>query len=311
MRETPPGKTLVVGASYIALECGGFLAGLGNDVTVMVRSILLRGFDRDIADKIGEFMADAKPNPTKFIKGKVPQSIEKLASGRLLVRWEGNPDGEEFDTVLGAIGRNADTHKLGLEKAGVVAEKNGKIKCVNEQTNVSNIYAIGDVVYGCPELTPVAIQAGRLLADRLYSNNNVAMDYNTIATTVFTPLEYGAIGMSEEEAVEFCGGESEIEVFHSNFTPLEWTVCENRPQSKCYAKLVCDKREGQNLKVLGLHILGPNAGEITQGYSVAMRLGATYQDFQMTVGIHPTVSEEFTTISVTKSSGKDADAGGC
>ena len=113
------------------------------------------------------------------------------------------------------------------------------------------------------------------------------MDYLAVPTTVFTPLEYGAIGLSEEEAIQTFG-ETNIEVYHANFWPLEWTV-PKRSESVCYAKLICDLKN--NERVVGLHIAGPNAGEITQGYAVAMKLGATKNDFDMTVGIHPTVSE--------------------
>jgi len=298
---------LVVGASYIALECAGFLAGLGLDVTVMVRSILLRGFDRDIADKIGNDME--KNHHVKFTRGVVPERIVKNGDGTKTVHWTGGGS-DTYDTVLAAIGRYADTSKLGLDIAGVqINSKNGKIICNNEQTNVPHIYAIGDVVLGVPELTPVAIQSGKMLANRLYKQNvSEAMDYNLIATTVFTPTEYGAIGLSEEDAIAKFGKDS-IEVYHSSFTPLEWSLTAGRPENTCYAKLVCDKNDDE--RVLGLHYLGPDAGEVVQGYAVAMRCGATCKDFHDTVGIHPTVSERICDLHITKSSGADADASGC
>jgi len=304
---TSPGKTLIVGASYIALECAGFLAGLGLDTTVMVRSILLRGFDRDIADKIGD---DMKNNHhVKFITGVVPESIVKNQNGTKTVTWA-NGGSDTYDTIFAAIGRRADTSKLQVAKAGINTNaKNGKIICTNEQTNVPHIYAIGDVVQDVPELTPVAIQSGRLLANRLYSPGaSQAMDYNLIATTVFTPTEYGAIGLSEEDATKKYG-EKRIEVYHSSFTPLEWSLSSERPENGCYAKLICDKDD--NERVIGLHYLGPDAGEVVQGYAVAMRCGATYKDFLDTVGIHPTVSERICDLRVSKSSGGDADASGC
>ncbi len=323
-----PGRTLVVGASYIALECAGFLAGLGIDVTVMVRSILLRGFDRDIADKIGEDMA--QNHHVKFLRGVVPSSIVRkggAAGGKLTVTWEpsgastgaaaGDVDSKtptggsaEFDTVFAAIGRRADTAKLGLDAAGVqYSQRSGKIKCANEQTNVPHIYAIGDVVIGVPELTPVAIQSGRLLSNRLYKAGvSQAMDYDLIATTVFTPTEYGSIGLSEERALETLG-EERVEVYHSSFTPLEWGLTRERPENSCYAKLIVDKEN--NERVVGLHFLGPHAGEVVQGFAVAMRCGATYKDFYDTVGIHPTCSERVCDLRVSKSSGESADSSGC
>ena len=163
LRESPGPKVLVVGASYVALECAGFLTGLGLDVTVMVRSILLRGFDRDMSERIGKHM---ERTGTKFLRGKVPTSLAKGGDGRVTVQWDGGSDA--YDSVFTAVGRNADTGGLGLERAGVQTDAKGKIPCTNEQSNVGNIYAIGDVVTGAPELTPVAIQAGRYLARRLF-----------------------------------------------------------------------------------------------------------------------------------------------
>lgn len=304
-----PGKTLVVGASYVALECAGFLAGLGYDTTVMVRSILLRGFDQEYADKIGEFM---EKSHTKFIRGSVPTKIEKQADGKLKVFWSSKDGAEQsdvYDTVFSAIGRYADTKALGLDAAGVETAKNGKIVCAdnNEQTSVPNIYAVGDVVQDMLELTPVAIQSGIFLARRLFGGATATMDYDTIPTTVFTPIEYGACGLSEEQAMAKYG-EDDIEVYHKGLEPLEWQLVE-KPKECARAKLICVKSE--NLRVVGLHILCPNAGEVTQGFALAMRKGATYQEFQDTVGIHPTVAEDFTTLTVTKSSGEDANAAGC
>jgi len=306
---TSPGKTLVIGASYVALECAGFLAGIGLDTTVMVRSILLRGFDQQIAEKIGDYMIE---HGVKFIRPATPLKIEKLESGKLKVTFAnadtGAESSEEYDTVFTATGRMADTAKLNLAAAGVKTDKDGKIPCIGEQTNVPHIYAVGDVVSGLPELTPVAIAAGKLLANRLYGGSTNGMDYEKIPTTVFTPLEYGCIGLSEETAIERYGEEN-IEVFHSSFSPLEWAVVERRPENACYAKLVVHKAD--NNRVVGFHILGPNAGEVTQGWAAAMRLGATYETFTQTVGIHPTVAEEFTTLSISKSSGEDAGKAGC
>jgi thioredoxin reductase (NADPH) len=179
---------------------------------------------------------------------------------------------------------------------------------VGEQTNVPHIYAIGDVLAGRPELTPVAIAAGKLLARRIYGGATDGMDYDKVPTTVFTPMEYGCCGLSEEDAIARFGGEN-VEVYHSNFTPLEWAIVESRPHDKCYVKLIVHKADSD--RVVGFHIFGPNAGEVTQGWAAAVRLGATYESFTTTVGIHPTVAEEFTTLNVTKSSGGSAQKGGC
>ncbi|XP_069486010.1 thioredoxin reductase 1, cytoplasmic isoform X2 [Ambystoma mexicanum] len=307
-----PGKTLVIGASYVALECAGFLAGLGLDVTVMVRSILLRGFDQQIANKIGDYM---EGHGIKFLRNYVPTKIEQIESGtpgKLKVTsksTDGTEITEEYNTVLLAIGRDACTRNIGLDKVGVkINEKTGKIPVNDdEQTNVPYVYAIGDVLEDKLELTPVAIQAGRLLARRLYAGSTQKCDYVNVPTTVFTPMEYGACGLSEESALKKYGEDS-IEVYHSYFWPLEWTV-PARDNNKCYAKVICNKKDQE--RVLGFHVLGPNAGEITQGFAVAIKCGLTKEQLDSTIGIHPVCAEVFTTLSVTKSSGEELVQSGC
>lgn len=316
-----PGKTLCVGASYVSLECAGFLKGIGNDVTVMVRSILLRGFDQQMANIIGDYMEKHGINfirdsvPTEIVQVKAPE--EGKSAGEYIVKYvdgKGVVSEETYNTVLLAVGREAGTDCLNLDKAGVkVNPKNKKIWTNFEQSNIDHIYAVGDVVDessangAALELTPVAIQAGQLLARRLFGNSDVKMDYYSVPTTVFTPLEYGAIGYSEEDAIKKFG-EDNIEVYHQNFWPLEWTVA-HRPNDVCYAKLICNKADQE--RVVGLHVCGPNAGEITQGYGVAMKLRATKRDFDVTVGIHPTCSETFTTMNTTKASGDSVIGSGC
>lgn len=309
--EKSPGKTLCIGASYISLECAGFMAGFGLDVTVMVRSILLRGFDQQMADMVGEGL---KAHGVKFINTTIPTKIEKLDNGKLLVHYKNktsNEEGkEEFDTVLVAIGRNADTDKLNCGAAGVNTANNGKIMGDNgyaETTSQANIHAIGDCLHGYPELTPVAIQAGKVLADRIFGGSRMAMDYVNVPTTVFTPVEYGACGLSEEDAeLQYTDN---IVVYHSQFTPLEYTLPHRDEKIKCYMKLVCVKSESE--RVVGFHYFGPNAGEVTQGYGLSMKLGATKADFETVVGIHPTCAEGFTTMEVTKDSGMAVEDDGC
>mmetsp|Transcript_26673 Transcript_26673/g.30797 ORF Transcript_26673/g.30797 Transcript_26673/m.30797 type:complete len:613 (+) Transcript_26673:71-1909(+) len=299
-----PGKVLCVGASYISLECAGFLAGLGHDTTIAVRSILLRGFDRQCADKIGHYM---ESHGVKLKKKVVPKKLEKVDGDRIQVTFSDDST-DIYDTVLVAIGRTADTAKLGLDAVNVKSmQNNGKIPTTDEQTTCPNIYAIGDVMEGCPELTPVAIQAGVALSRRLFGGSNKSMDYQNICTTVFTPIEYGTVGLSEEDAIEKYG-ESNLEVYHKEFLPLEWSLTESRSVHKAFTKVIVDK---SNEKVLGIHFLGPNAGEVMQGYGTAMKKGITFTDLAETVGIHPTSAEEIVTLSVTKSSGEDAAAGGC
>uniref|UniRef100_A0A8C5GIH1 thioredoxin-disulfide reductase (NADPH) n=1 Tax=Gouania willdenowi TaxID=441366 RepID=A0A8C5GIH1_GOUWI len=252
-----PGKTLLIGASYVSLECGGFLAGLGLDVTIMVRSILLRGFDQDMANRAGAHMEE---HGIKFLRKYVPIKVEELEAGtpgRLKVTAKSTETDEiiegEYNTVLIAVGRDACTDKIGLDKVGVkVNPKNGKVPVNDEeQTNVPHIFAIGDILEGKWELTPVAIQAGKLLARRLYGGSNV-------------------------------------KIFHSLLWPLEFTV-PSRDNNQCYAKLICNKLD--NDRVIGFHYLGPNAGEVTQGFGVAMKCGVTKEQLDGTIGIHPTCAE--------------------
>uniref|UniRef100_A0A2M4A9Z4 thioredoxin-disulfide reductase (NADPH) n=1 Tax=Anopheles triannulatus TaxID=58253 RepID=A0A2M4A9Z4_9DIPT len=309
-----PGKTLLVGAGYIGLECAGFLKGLGYDVTVMVRSILLRGFDQQMATMIGDSMVE---KGIRFHHRTRPLAVEKQADGRLLVRYETEGvevgTGEDtFDTVLFAIGRQAETGSLQLDKAGVVTADGGKsdklaVDDESHRTNVENVYAVGDVLYRKPELTPVAIHAGRIIARRLFGGSSETMDYRDVATTVFTPLEYGCVGLSEE-AAEAAHGKDNIEVYHAYYKPTEFFVPQ-RSVRYCYLKTVA-LREGDQ-RVLGLHFLGPAAGEVIQGFAAALKCGLTMKVLRNTVGIHPTVAEEFTRLAITKSSGLDPTPATC
>eukprot|EP01129_Flabellula_baltica_P015812 TRINITY_DN8184_c0_g1_i1.p1 TRINITY_DN8184_c0_g1~~TRINITY_DN8184_c0_g1_i1.p1 ORF type:complete len:501 (+),score=126.76 TRINITY_DN8184_c0_g1_i1:33-1505(+) len=308
MEDREPGKTLVVGASYVALECAGFLAGLGYDTTVVVRSILLRGFDQQMAEHIGEYMVE---HGVKFIRPATVEKIEKQEDGQLLVTWNlnGETSSDLFDTVLYATGRAPAIDDLGLDIIGVERDSHGKIIASDsDQTNVPHVFAIGDIASGRLELTPAAIQAGKFLSRRLFSPGyKKVMDYNLIPTVVFTPIEYGSIGLPEEAAIKKYG-EDDIEVYHTYFKPLEYFV-PDRPDNQCYLKLVCVISE--NERVVGFHYVGPHAAEVTQGYALGMRLGATKEDFDDLVGIHPSIAEEFTTLDITKRSGLKAERDGC
>ncbi|XP_069673437.1 thioredoxin reductase 1, mitochondrial isoform X2 [Periplaneta americana] len=307
--EKPPGKTLVVGAGYIGLECAGFLNGLGYDATVMVRSVPLRGFDQQMAGIVADEMAS---KGVKFLMKCVPLSVEKNDDGKLVVSWTSTEDqnthSDTFDTVLFAVGRRALTKELCIDSAGVnIAPESCKVIAVNEQSNVKHIYAVGDVLQDKPELTPVAIQAGKLLAQRIFNKSSEQMDYENVATTVFTPLEYGTVGMSEERAINKFGEEN-LEIFHAYYKPTEFFIPE-RNIKNCYAKVVALRADPQ--KVLGMHFIGPQAGEVIQGFASAMKCGLTMKELQSTVGIHPTIAEEFTRIFVTKRSGVDPHPQSC
>uniref|UniRef100_A0AC35U1N5 Thioredoxin reductase 1, cytoplasmic n=1 Tax=Rhabditophanes sp. KR3021 TaxID=114890 RepID=A0AC35U1N5_9BILA len=316
-----PGKTLSVGASYISLECSGFIKGMGNESHVMVRSILLRGFDQDMAERIKKQMAE---EGIKFISA-VPTKIEQIKAptekeAGLYKVWGEGVDGEgkkveyvdEYNTVLFAIGREAKTEDIGIKEHGVKLSEAGKVIGFNggeQSVSMPYIYACGDVLHNCPELTPVAIQAATTLMKKLFLGALEVTDYDNIPTTVFTPLEYGCCGLSTEQAQAKYGKEN-ITEYHNVFTPLEYTVPDRKESKHCYLKLICLNTEHD--RVLGLHILSPNAGEITQGFGIALKLNATKRDFDNLVGIHPSVAENFTTLNIVKKEGdEELVATGC
>ena len=214
-----------------------------------------------MANRIGTYMEN---HGVKFIRGAVPSKMEKPdPNGKIIVTYktEEKEEQQEYDTVLFAIGRYAVTEGIKLQNAGVKAESNGKIRASDtEETNVPGIYAIGDVLYGKLELTPVAIKAGKLLAYRLFGGATEKMDYVNVPTTVFTPLEYGCVGYSEEDAKLKFGAEN-ISTYHTEFKPLEWAYNKGRPEGDCYVKVLVN--EADNNKVVGFHLCAPNAGEVT------------------------------------------------
>ena len=211
-----------------------------------------------------------------------------------------------------AIGRYATSAALDLDAAGLKAEANGKF-LVNEsdQTNVNHIYAIGDVQHGKLELTPSAIKAGNLLARRLFGNGTELMDYDLVPTTVFTPLEYGAIGLTEVDAKAKFGAEN-IDTFHTKFKALEWSFHKFDPiaeNERCYVKVLVNKAD--NNRVVGFHICSPNAGEITQGVGIGFKCKMTFEQMNSVVGIHPTVAEDMIGLDKTKEKEPNAEKTGC
>ena len=305
--EKAPGKTLIIGASYIAVECASFLKSFGYDVTLMVRSIILRGFDRDMAERLKTVLEN---EGIIFLNKCIPVSFNKNKD-KIVCEYKNNESGEikkeEFDTVLLATGRKADCSKINIQNIGVNLAKSGKIIVDQfEKTNIDNIYAIGDIAEGRPELAPPAIKAGKLLAARLYGGKTEIVNYESIATTVYAKIEYGSCGLSEEAAIEKYGKEN-IKVYHTDFVPVEWTFDMENEES-CYIKVIVNLKDKN--RVIGWHILSNHAGEITQGISVAMNCGLTKEKLDQTVGIHPTIAEEMTTMDVVKGEG-DGKKTGC
>ncbi|GBE61306.1 thioredoxin reductase [Babesia ovata] len=307
-RKEPVGKTLVVGGSFVALECAGFLTSMGYDVTVAVRSLVLRGFDRQCADKVQELML---ATGTKFRNGVVPKVITKLDNGRLRVEFiDGSSD--EFDTLMYATGRSVSQNmRKELSAIGVKFSEYGRIIAEDGQTSVEGVYAVGDVVEGNPALAPVAVKDGELLARRIFGNSKKKIDLNYIPMCVFTPYEYARCGISEETAAELYG--DDFDVYLKEYTTLEFAAVHREKVESvrndeydvdmpptCLSKMIC-KKDGT---VVGVHFVGPNAGEIIQGLCMAVRKGITKDEIDDTIGIHPTDAESFVNLTVTKRSGE-------
>ncbi|CAD8162174.1 unnamed protein product [Paramecium pentaurelia] len=287
---TPPGKTLVIGASYVGLECAGFIHGFGYDTTILVRTRVMRNFDQEMAYKVEGYMTD---NGIKFVKRALLQSIIGVDNGkRRLVKWvrDGVVEEDIYDTVLYGIGRQASTKQLNLESIGVkIDARNYKIIADDyDRTTVDNIYAIGDCCLNRLEYTPIAVMAGRKLAKRLYGDSNEIMDYADVATTIYTPIEYGCIGLSEERAKQKYG-EDGIKIYRSYFKPLQWGFRKRDDAKYCGGKLIVHKESD---RIIGFHYVGPEAAEVTQGFAVAMKMKCTKRDFDNTVPIHPSLAEE-------------------
>ena len=298
-----PGKTLCVGASYISLETAGWIHGLGWDATVMVRSVPLRNFDQQMAGHVVNFM---KNHGIKFLEKSEPSRIELLENGMKRVYYN-SPEGEQFDdfnTVLFAIGRVANPTALGAQNTTIALDRAGRV-IVDEfdRTNVPNVYCIGDMASGRPELTPVAIASGRGLAQRLAGLHNRPTDISVIPTAVFTPMEYGSIGISEEAAKEQYGDDSDA--FLMTYKPYAWVLS---GRGQCLAKVVVQKSTD---KVLGMHICGPQAGEIIQGYATAMMMGVTKTQLDATIQLHPTTSERLIGLEISRSSGASFESATC
>ncbi|MGY3778074.1 glutathione-disulfide reductase [Isobaculum melis] len=283
-----PKKVAVVGAGYIAVELAGVLHGLGSETHLFVRKDApLRSFDRLVRETLVEIMAEEGPTLHTF---SVPKEVVKNQDGTLTLHLE-NGQSETVDTLIWAIGRTPLTEGLNLAAAGVAQTEAGHIAVDDYQnTNVERIYAVGDVT-GKIELTPVAIAAGRRLSERLFNNKpNEHLDYTNIPTVVFSHPPIGTIGYTEEDAIQKFGAE-EVKVYQSSFTAMYTAVTAHR--QPCRMKLVC---LGKEEKVIGLHGIGYGVDEMIQGFAVAIKMGATKQDFDNTVAIHPTGSEEFVTM---------------
>ena len=286
--EKQPRRIAVVGSGYIAVELAGMLNALGSKVTLIVRRDgVLRDFDGSLRQRL---MAEMEADGLELITQAVPAAARQDGEGYALETEDGRVLGP-FDELLWAIGRQPATQGLGLEKAGVTTDEQGFIPVDEWQaTNLPHIFSVGDVTGRWP-LTPVAIAAGRRLADRLYGGQkDRRLDYENIPTVVFAHPVIGTVGLTEAEA-RARYGDDQIKVYEGGFVPMYYALGERKPKGLC--KLVC---EGQQERVVGCHAIGMGADEMMQGFAVAVRMGATKADFDNTVAIHPTTAEEMVTL---------------
>ncbi|MCW5624740.1 MAG: glutathione-disulfide reductase [Burkholderiales bacterium] len=289
--ETQPRRLAVIGSGYIAVEIGGLMRALGSDVTLLIRrDHVLHGFDTLLRDTLREHMDNAG---VRFVTHFSTERLVRRDDGLWLESGERREG--PFDAVLWAIGRHPNTAALNLAAAGVRVEPSGVIPVdALQTTNVPHIFALGDVI-GHHELTPVAIAAGRRLADRVFGGMaGRHLSYDNIATVIFSHPPIGTIGLSEGDAVK-AFGEAAIKVYETRFTPMmhslgPWT-------GKMAMKLVV---AGDDERVVGAHVIGPGADEMTQGFAVAVKMGATKRDFDDTVAIHPTAAEELVTLKTAR-----------
>ena len=279
-----PERVVVVGAGYIAVELAGVLNSLGSEVTIILRKeTFLRTFDASLRETLMEDMMNAGIN---ILSCTDMTSVEKQEDGKLHVISSHSEDIRDVDCLIWAIGRSSNSDNIGLDNAGIRATEDGFIETDEQQnTAVDGIYAVGDIT-GRAALTPVAIAAGRRLADRLFDNQPEAkLDYDNIPSVVFSHPPIGTVGLTEDEARERYG--DEVKVYQSRFTNMLHALSEHKPKS--VMKLIT---AGAREKVVGIHVIGEGADEIIQGFAVAMRMGAHKADLDNTVAIHPTASEE-------------------
>ena len=279
-----PGRILIVGGGYIAIEFAGIFHGLGSETVEMIRAEhLLNGFDDDIRKELGEQM---RADGVEIVNRANPTAIEKAGGSYRVTADTGRVI--ETDLVMFATGRHPNTAGLGLEAAGVAMDRKGAVLVdADSRSSVENIYAIGDVTDRLA-LTPVAIREGHAFADTVFGDNSWQADHADVPTAVFSQPPIGTAGLTEAEARAQYG---EVDIYKSRFRPLKHTLTGR--DEFTLMKLVVAPASG---RVLGAHMIGADAPEIAQGLGIAIKMGATKAQFDATVGIHPTAAEEFVTM---------------
>jgi glutathione reductase (NADPH) len=285
--EQRPQRVAIIGSGYVACELAGAFHELGSRVELFIRKDhVLTHFDSMLGKSL---MREMRAEGMTVHEHVVPAAIQEQTSGKTLVA-EGGREFAGFDAVLWAIGRGANAAGLDLRSAGVTQGGDDFIMTDEFQnTNIPGVYAIGDVT-GRAQLTPVAIAAGRRLSDRLFNGEtDRRLDYNSIATVVFTHPPIGTVGLTESEARAKYG--DAVKAYVADFTPMYHALTTRKTHTDM--KLVC---VGPEQKIVGCHVIGTGADEMMQGFAVAIRMGATKRDFDDTVAIHPTSAEELVTL---------------
>ena len=286
--EARPAKVAIAGAGYVAVEFAGLLQSLGSEVTMVLRrSHFLNSFDAMLREKL---MAQMRADGVRMVTGTRIVAVDKSGAG-IRIALQNGESIEGLDTLIWATGRQPNTERLDLRATGITVDAEGHVPVdAFQATTVPGIYAIGDVI-GNFELTPVAIAAGRRLADRVFGGmKDRKLAYENIPTVLFTHPPIGTVGLSEDAAIQ-AHGMDQVRIYETSFTPMSHAF--TRRKLKCSMKLVV---AGARETVVGVHVIGPGADELLQGFAVALRMGATKGDFDDTVAIHPTVAEELVTL---------------
>ena len=287
-----PDRITIVGGGYIAVEFAGIFHGMGVETTLVYRGpLFLRGFDHEVRTILAE---EIQKKGIKVIFNTNIESIEKKKNGgytvNLVTTGQQATNYEQLttDLIMYATGRGPNTANMGLEETGVKLNDNGAVIVNDEyQSSVPSIYAIGDVTDHV-NLTPVALAEGAVLARTLFTGQKHYLDYNNIPTCIFSQPNLGTVGLTEEEAIEKY---DEIVIYKSRFKPMKLSLSDS--DEKIFMKIIVDKDSD---RVIGVHMLGHDAGEIIQGIAIAIRAGVTKAMFDSTIGIHPTAAEEFVTM---------------
>lgn len=284
---TRPQRVAIVGGGYVAVEFAGLLNALGSEVEMFAHGRLLEGFDEELTQALQQQM---QAQGIRVNLKSAIQAVQRDASGLMVDDGIVGSRGP-YDALLWAVGRVPNTESLSLSAIGVETDDRGHILVnAHQDTNVAGIHALGDVTTR-KALTPVAVAAGRLLADRLFGDRpGVQLDYENIPTIVFAEPPVGMVGLTEQAARAKHG--DAVKIYRASFTPMQWALVGKREKS--LMKLVC---VGEDERVLGIHLLSPGADEMLQGFAVALKMGLHKRDLDATVAIHPSSAEELVLMS--------------